>query len=215
LTGDGGPEYAIPLAPNERKRTDEVTEDEVRSLVVRYQGGEIEALELLHARLARPIGAALRRYRAPDLPSTVTRQDLTQQSWIIVAELARRWRPSGSFLAYFFRSFPREVERFLTRSRPGRRTKQAQVVAVPHDELLGVASQLAAGEPSTEQTLAWTAEIASLPDQQRIALVLRTINGSSFDAIGQSLHVSRASAHRLYRRAVARLAFELTRRGAL
>jgi RNA polymerase sigma factor (sigma-70 family) len=200
----------LALARSQRARG-EITEAEVAPLVLRYQDGEAEALELLHARLARPIGAALRRYRADQLPSTVTRQDLTQESWVIVAELARRWRPSGSFLAYFFRSFPREVERYLKRSRPGRRTKQAHVVAVPHDELLVTAGRLPAREPYAEQTLMWTDEIASLPDQQRIALVLRTIEGSSFDTIGQTLRVSRASAHRLYRRAVARLAIEFTR----
>jgi RNA polymerase sigma factor (sigma-70 family) len=192
-------------------REDEVTDGEVTALVLRYQAGETQALELLHVRLARPIGAALRRYRSDQLPSTVTRQDLTQQTWVILAELARRWQPSGSFLAYFFRSFPREVERYLKRTRPGRRTKQAQVIAVPHDELLGAAASIPAREPYAEQMLPLTDEIASLPDQQRIALMLRTIEGSSFDAIGRTLRVSRASAHRLYRRAVARLAIELTK----
>ena len=199
------------LSQREREKTDEVTEAEASALVLRYQAGDAAALELLHARLGRAIGKALRRYRAAQLPSTVTRQDLTQQSWVILAELAHRWRPSGSFLAYFFRSFPRQVEHYLQRSRPGRRTKQAHVVAVPHDELLDAAASLPARDPFAESAVAWTDEIASLPAEQRIALMLRTMEGSSFDAIGRTLHVSRASAHRLYRRAVARLAIELTR----
>ena len=155
----------------------------------------------------------LRHYRAAQLPSTVTPQDLTQQSWVILADLAGRWRPSGSFLAYFFRSFPREVDRFVLHSRPGRRTKQAHVVAVPHDELLGTADRMPGPDPFADRSASWVDEIVSLPVQQRTALLLRTMDGSSFDAIGRALHVSRASAHRLYRRAVARLAIELNRGG--
>ena len=181
---------------------DEVSEFEAASLVLRYQGGDSEALELLHGRLGRIIGKMLRRYRATQLPSTVAPQDLTQQSWVIVAELARRWRPTGSFLAYFFRSFPREVERYLVHARPNRRTKQVQVIAIPQQEVRWHVAQM------LPRLAAWTDEIASLPVQQRVALLLRTMEGSSFDAIGQTLHVSRASAHRIYRRAVARLAVE-------
>jgi RNA polymerase sigma factor (sigma-70 family) len=191
----------------------EVSEAEASALVTRYQAGEAEALALLHARLARAMGKMLRRYRSSDLPSTVSRQDLTQESWIIVAELAGRWRPSGSFLAYFFRSFPHQMERYLQRSRLSRRTKQVQVTAVPHDELLGSAARLAAREPLVDQMGSWADEIAALPAEQRTALMLHTVEGSSFDVIGRTLHVSRASAHRLYRRAVARLATEVVRGG--
>jgi RNA polymerase sigma factor (sigma-70 family) len=190
-----------------------VTEDEASSLVLRYQAGEAEALALLHGRLGRAIGSMLRRYRSAQLPSTVTMQDLTQQSWVILAELARRWRPTGSFVGYFFHSFPREVERYLLHARPGRRTKGAHVVAIPHDELLGAAEKLAGRDPFADRSSAWVDEIVSLPAEQRVALLLRTVEGSSFDRIGETLHVSRASAHRLYRRAIARLAIELFTNG--
>jgi RNA polymerase sigma factor (sigma-70 family) len=198
---DSGPSSSL------REKPPEVSESEAASLVLRYQAGDSEALELLHDRLGRIIGKMLRRYRATQLPSTVAPQDLTQQSWVIVAELARRWRPSGSFLAYFFRSFPREMERYLVHARPNRRTKQAQVIAIPHDELLGAAEKMVARDSFADRAT-WADEIASLPVDQRVALLLRTMEGSSFDAIGQTLHVSRASAHRIYRRAVARLAVE-------
>src|SRR5437660_90411 len=171
---------ALTRSPN---AMDEVTEVEASDLVKRYQQGEAAALELLHARLGRAMARPLRRYHPAQLPSTVTRQDLTQQSWVILAELARRWHPTGSFLAYFFRSFPREVERFVQRSHPGRRTKQTQVIAVPHDELLGAADKIAAGDPFADRALAWTDEIASLPPQQQAALTLRTIEGRTFDSI--------------------------------
>jgi RNA polymerase sigma factor (sigma-70 family) len=183
--------------------------------VLRYQAGEAEALAVLHGRLGRAIASMLRRYRSGQLPSTVTSQDLTQQSWVILAELARRWRPTGSFVGYFFRSFPREVERYLLHARPGRRTKGAHVVAVPHDELLSTAEKLAGRDPFADRASTWVDEIASLPASQRAALLLRTVDGSTFDTIGETLHVSRASAHRLYRRAVARLAVEFTRGGVV
>jgi len=189
----------------------EVTETEAAALVTRYQTGEAEALSLLQERLGRAIGSMLRRYRTVELPSTLTYQDLTQQSWVILAELVRRWRPPGSFLAYFFRSFPREVDRYLVRARPGRRTRHASVIAVPHDELVAAAGRVAGHDPFADRSAAGIDEIASLPAQQRAVLVLRTMEGSTFDAIGQKLHLSRASAHRIYRRAIARLALEISR----
>ena len=199
---------ALTPTPSQRERKpEEVIEAEASSLVLRYQAGEAEALWLLHDRLGRAIGSILRRYGKAPLPSTVTSQDLAQQSWVVLAELARRWRPSGSFLAYFFRSFPREIERYIQRSRPNRRTKQTQMIGVPHDELMGTAAELVAPAAFADQA-AWAEEIASLPAPQRVALLLHAMEGSSFDAIGATLNVSRASAHRLYRRAVARLAVE-------
>ena len=187
----------------------EVSEADASELVLRYQAGDADALRVLHDRLGRAIASILRRYRAAQLPPTVTAQDLAQQSWVVLAELAARWRPSGSFLAYFFRSFPREMARYLQRSHPNRRTKQTHVFAIPHDELLGAADKLVVRDAVGDAT--WADEIAALPPEQRAALLLHTVEGSTFDAIGAALNVSRASAHRLYQRAVARLAVQLTR----
>ena len=127
----------VPIEPTTERGSihEEVVEVEAAALVGRYQDGETGALEVLHGRLERAIRKLLGRYELAQLPSTVTYQDLTQQGWVVLAEVAFRWRPTGRFLAYFFRSFPHEMDRYLTHARSGRHTQKVQVVGVPHDEL--------------------------------------------------------------------------------
>src|SRR5438876_3085965 len=96
---------------------DEVT---AVNLVARYQRGQEGALADLYRFLEPAIRTGERRYRSFKLPTSLTRQDISQQCWIILADLARRWRPRprGSFLAYFFRTFPHRLQRFVHRVRP-------------------------------------------------------------------------------------------------
>ena len=96
--------------------------DEVKAadLVARYQRGQLGALADLYRFLEPAIRTGERRYRSINLPTSLTRQDISQQCWIILADLARRWhpRPRGSFLAYFFRTFPHRLQQFVHRARP-------------------------------------------------------------------------------------------------
>jgi len=189
----------------EQRPRHEVTEVEAAALVVRYQAGDTEALARLHGRLDHAIASFLRRYRLSDLPAPVSPHDLTQQSWIILAEIATRWRPRGSFLAYFFRSFPREVQRYVQRARPTQRTRQAQLVTLPHDDLIDQADRLEGEGGPTEAAVLWRIELASLSPRLRAAFLLRSVDGCDFLTIGRALGVSRATAHRLYRSALAQL----------
>ncbi len=202
--GDLAPCEPVGSRAQERPRH-EVTEAEAAALVVSYQGGDTESLARLHGRLDHAIASFLRRYRLSDLPAPISPHDLRQQSWIILAEIATRWRPRGSFLAYFFRSFPREVQRYVQRASPTRQTRQAQVVIVPHDDLIGQADRLEGEGGATEAAVLWRMELDSLSPRLRTALLLRSVDGCDFLTIGRVLGVSRATAHRLYRSALAQL----------
>ena len=177
----------------------------IAALAERYQQGDAEALALLHDRLRPAIGGVLARYRRLDLPSSISAQDLSQQTWVILADLARRWQPSGSFLAYFLRSFSREIQRYFGRALPSRRTRSVQMITLPHDDLLmAVDRHLHAADP-IEDLGPLLASLKALPPEQRVALALRAVEGYDFAAIGKTLGVSRATAHRLCQRAIAAL----------
>jgi RNA polymerase sigma factor (sigma-70 family) len=194
VTGDAS--SFLPLGPRSP-----VTEPEAAALVVRYQDGDPEALALLHDRLGAIILSVLRPYRTVMLPSAMTYQDVVQQTWVILAELAERWQPHGSFLAYFFRSFPRALRRYVTVAGAHRGSKHARVISVPYDELLRAADALGGLHQEPEQLL-WRQQVGGLPVDQRVALTMHVLDGESFETIGRTLGISRASAHRLYRRAL-------------
>jgi RNA polymerase sigma factor (sigma-70 family) len=194
VTGDFSP--TLPLGPRSP-----VAEPEAAALVVRYQDGDPEALSLLHDRLGPIILSVLRPYRTATLPSAVTYQDVVQQTWIILAELAERWQPHGSFLAYFFRSFPRSLRRYVTVAGAHRGSKRARVVSVPYDELLR-AADAHGGIHQESEYLLWRQQVEGLPPEQRVAITMHVLDGESFEVIGRTLGISRASAYRLYRRAL-------------
>jgi DNA-directed RNA polymerase specialized sigma24 family protein len=180
-----------------------VTEDEVAPLALRYQGGEREALELLHDRLAPIILSVLRPYRTAELPPTLTYQDVTQQTWIILGELTMRWQPHGKFLGFFFQSFPRSVQRFVARAGARRGKSAPAVISVPYDDLVRAAD--ARGSTELEGSrLASMPVLAGLPPDQRTAFLMR-MDGADFETIGAAVKISRASAHRAYRAAIAAL----------
>lgn len=184
----------------------EVADAAIRALAVRYQAGDGEALGTLYERLRPAIGAVLRRYRGPGLPGTITTYDVAQESWVVLAELASRWRPSGSFLAYFLRSFPGRMHRYVQRARPPRHTQSLDGATAAHDAPLSQTERTAGAVAAVEEAVLWSEDLASLPPNERAACILRVIEGRDFNAVARALKVSRASAHRIFRRALDRLA---------
>lgn len=174
-----------------------VDERKAAELVARYQEGDPGALEALHACLVPAIRSAFRGHRTGELPVPITLQDLRQQSWIVLAELAARWQPQGSFVGYFFRSFPREIDRYI---RQARRADRAVLA-------LGVAEAEPAYELEDPIAAAqWTDELRELPAAERGVFLLRTVEHRDFATIAELMDLSRSSAHRLYLRARAHLA---------
>jgi RNA polymerase sigma factor (sigma-70 family) len=131
--------------------------------------------------------------------------DLQQQAWIVLAEIALRWCPTGSFLAYFVRTFERELRRYVARARPVRGRRAVRVIAVPHDELVAVIERVNVADNGPEGEALLRDRLAALTDAEQLAVVLHVLEEQDFAAIGRRLNVSRATAHRLYRRGLARL----------
>src|SRR3712207_1474377 len=100
--------------------------DEPSRPALAYQGGDRSALGALYRAVGPLLGAALARYQQQpgSLPSGLDCDDLAQQSWLILAELAVRWKPSGgSFAAYFRVSFRWALARYVRRNSPSRRAR--------------------------------------------------------------------------------------------
>jgi DNA-directed RNA polymerase specialized sigma24 family protein len=172
-------------------------------VLTRFREGDAEALGRLHDLLTPAIRSIIGRYRWSSLPSAISAQDLQQQSWVILGELAGRWRPTGSFLAFFFASFPRELRRYVVRARLDR-GGPVQVQCLAPTDLVELAdrSHFGAVEP---ESLPWADQLAALPARERAAFVMRARDSLDFASIGSALGVSRASAHRFFRRACDRL----------
>src|SRR3712207_4511931 len=69
--------------------------DEPSRLALAFQAGDRTVLGALHRLLQPLMGSAFGRYRNTPgaLPAGLDRDDLLQQSWLILAELAARWDP--------------------------------------------------------------------------------------------------------------------------
>lgn len=175
-------------------------------LAGRWQAGDALALEALDERLRPAIRAALARLLRRPLPDLLTPDDVRQQAWVVLAEIAARWRPTGSFLAYFTRTFERELRRSVLRARPSRSGRPVRVLMVPHDVLLAAIEHVPISDNSPEGAALLRDRLAPLTDTERTAVTLHLFEEQDFAAIGRRLNVSRATAHRIYRRGLARLA---------
>ena len=75
--------------------------DVASSLALAYQRGDLDALPALHEAVRPLPRIGMARAVAGPLPASLSRDDLTQQTWLILADLARRWDPAlGQFGAY-------------------------------------------------------------------------------------------------------------------
>ena len=183
--------------------------DEPSRLALAYQAGDRAVLGALHRALRPLMAAAFRRYRDRPgaLPSGLERDDLFQESWLILAGLAARWDPAGgSFGAYFRVSFPWALARYVRRNSPSRRAKGVVVLGA---ELPDVQEQLDArpGADGREWDgdLAWAELLEHLSDDERAVLMLHLGQQQTFADVARALQLTRPAAYRLYRRALKRV----------
>jgi RNA polymerase sigma factor (sigma-70 family) len=176
------------------------------ALALRFQHGDPAALGELHAAVEPFLRATVWRPCQRGLPVTLQAADLLQQSWLILADLARRWQPQTGvpFGAYLAHTLPWALGRYLRAHSPARRSVHYQVYSAPHDHL--VASLAGA---STDDGRDWDDQlycrhlVRGLDPRARAALWLHAVEHRSFTEIAATLGVPRATAYDLYRRAVA------------
>ncbi len=191
-------------------------EQEAVALVKRYQAGDSEALRQLHAQLEVTIIAILQQYRAAQPPPVCSLEDLLEQSWTVLADLARAWKSfdsaqdslGGSFLGYFMRSFPGAIARSVRQAWPAGKISphplrgRGQVRGYPaHDAAAG-----SGGGPSPEAAQIWqgpflAAELARLPALERQIVTLRALELQDMNSIARQVGVTPDKAYGLYRKA--------------
>ena len=175
-------------------------------LALRFQRGDRDALGPLYHAVQPVLRAALQRGARRGLPGALQAADLDQQSWLILAELTRRWepRPGVAFSAYLGRTFPWALARYLRAQSPARRARHCQVYAQPHDRVVAALdSALAADGREWDDHLYCAELLNTLDPQARAALWLHAVEQRSFTDVARALGVPRATAYDLYRRALA------------
>lgn len=180
----------------------------VDELARRYQAGDPTALAALHAAVEPVVRAAVARVARQGLPGAVQAADLHQESWLLLAELARRWqpRPGIPFLAYLGRMFPWALARYLRRQAPERRSRAHAEYSWAHDRLLTALEQRADADAADWDTALYCAELlAGVEPRARAAVWLHAVECRPFSEVARALGVPRATAFDLYRRGLASL----------
>jgi RNA polymerase sigma-70 factor (ECF subfamily) len=117
-----------------------------------------------------------------------TAEDLCQETFLRIWRLRRRYTPSGSFAAYLF-TFGRNIWLEECR-RIGKRRKLG--VAESVEEMLVPLTSDAAKHPDVRAACAEIEEkvfavLNRLPEEQRMAFVLRTVNGLTVEEVSEVL----------------------------
>jgi RNA polymerase sigma factor (sigma-70 family) len=176
------------------------------TLALRYQHGDPDALADLYSALEPALRSMVWRTCQRGLPTTLQAADLQQQSWLILAELARRWEPRAGvpFAAYLALTFPWALGRYLRAQSPARRSIHYQVYSAPHDRLVASLTGSADDDGRDwDERLYCQHLVGAVEPRARTALWLHAVEHRSFTEIAAALGVPRATAYDLYRRAVA------------
>lgn len=192
----------LPEAPRD------LPDDEPSRLALAFQAGDRSVLDSLYRAIYPSIAVALLRYRDRPgaLPAALDRNDLLQESWLILADLAARWQPTSSFAAYFRSAFPWALSRYVRRNSPSRRARGVQVLGAEHPDVQEQID-LRAGSDGREWDgdLAWSELLEHLTERERAVLLLHLADQRPFSDVAQALQLTRPAAYRLYRRALKRV----------
>lgn len=184
-------------------------DDEPSRLARAFQAGDRSVLARLHEALRPQMAVALARYRDRPgaLPSSLERGDLAQESWLILAELAERWRPAGgSFAAYFRVSFPWELARYVQHHSPSRRARGIRVLGSDLPDVQGELDEhVDVDGREWDGEVVWSELIEPLTEREQAVLLLHLAHQKPFAEVARALRMTRPAAFRLYRRALKRV----------
>ncbi|MFE8072614.1 RNA polymerase sigma factor RpoE [Marinobacteraceae bacterium S3BR75-40.1] len=165
-------------APAEQRQTD-------RQLVARAQKGERGAFDLLVVRYQARVAAIVSRYVQE--PQDV--MDLTQEAFVKAYRALGRFRGDSAFYTWLYRIAVNTAKNFLeSRSRRPQSVMEAETAegmeAAPQLRDLGSPERLLQRSQLSEEL---DAAISDLPEELRSALLLREIDGLSYEEIAQIL----------------------------
>lgn len=151
------------------------------ALVVLYANGDPDAARLLaHRLLPRILGYAGRL-----LADRVEAEDVAQEAMLRLWRFAPKWRQGEATVSTWLYRVVTNLCNDRLRARRRRQTDALDLVAEPEDGAPGVV----AGLIDADRMAALTAALASLPDRQREAVVLRHIEGMTNPEIAEILQI--------------------------
>ena len=168
-------------------------------LMLAYRVGDARAFELLYARHKGPLYRYVLRLSGP----AAVAEELFQDIWMNVVRARERYEVRAKFTTWLYRlAHNRLIDHY-------RRTKPGVVVAADDDTLDGAADE-AFREPDSELEhrrlgKAIVELLATLPDAQREAFLLRHEAGLSLDEIARITGVDAETAKSRLRYALAKL----------
>lgn len=207
------PRLSVSASPAPTTHHPPPDDDEPSRLARAFQAGDRTVLAALHQALRPVMAQALLRYRPRPgakqraLPTTLERRDLDQESWLILAHLAERWRPSGgSFGGYFRVSFPWALARYVKRHSPNRRSRVVRVLGAERPDVQErLDNSSGADGREWDRDLSWLETLQDLTDRQRAVLSLHLAEGVPFTTLAQALSLTRSTTYRLYQQALKRV----------
>ncbi len=151
------------------------------ALVVLYANGDPDAARVLaHRLLPRILGYAGRL-----LADRTEAEDIAQEAMLRLWRVAPEWRQGEAKVSTWIYRVVTNLCTDRLRARKRRQTDALDLVAEPEDGAAGVV----AGMIEANRMAALTAALASLPDRQREAVVLRHIEGLTNPEIAEILQI--------------------------
>ena len=151
------------------------------ALVVLYANGDPDAARVLaHRLLPRILGYAGRL-----LADRTEAEDIAQEAMLRLWRVAPEWRQGEAKVSTWIYRVVTNLCTDRLRARKRRQTDALDLVAEPEDGAAGVV----AGMIEANRMAALTAALASLPDRQREAVVLRHIEGLTNPEISEILQI--------------------------
>ena len=167
-------------------------------LMYRCARGDEQALRLLIERHQQAVIGTVARM----LNDQHEAEDIAQQVFVRIWNAAPKWKPEAKFTTYLF-----TVARNLVFNESRRRSRKKEV-SLDEFEELGPSSahsdetlQPDHGMEKRELHQSIDQAIAALPEQQRLAVVLRTFEGMDYEDIARALNTSVSSVKSLLFRA--------------
>jgi RNA polymerase sigma-70 factor (ECF subfamily) len=174
-------------------RSDErLGEDELRALMVRYQRGDLDAVD----ELVRSLSPLLWRYfKSPHTPHSDT-EDLIQDCWVRIHRSRHTYREADPLLPWIF-AIARHTRLDGYRRRRRRESREALVAAPP--EVVVLRDQL-----ESPDTTRFTHLLEKLPDSQREVLLMLKVSDMSIEEVARATSSTvgaiKQKAHRAYAR---------------
>lgn len=154
------------------------------ALMARAQQGEAVAFEVLVVKYQRRVAATIRRLVRDD---RIT-EELTQEAFLSVFVALPSFKPDGDFAAWLF-TIARNAARSYLRSAQNRQDDRP----IQWLDEVGDSDKFGVAPSPEEEAMAHQlferidAEVATLPEAQRRALVMREIDGMDYKSIAAAL----------------------------